>query len=161
MAPVGVCRALLYPVACWMYGWLHAAEKNSPSESYFFAPFAWIRLGLHLETISVFEELEKIKQQKELKQDFSVFFFSDQWQWAVFPGPRTKYNTAQRLLRWQGLRLSVRGKRRLHLRFVLPLSSPQKRVPHLPFWLFWVVFAVIVFCHRLTATLRLASARSG
>ena len=30
MAPVGVCGALLYTGACWMYGWLRAAEKNSP-----------------------------------------------------------------------------------------------------------------------------------
>ena len=35
MAPVGVCGALLHTGACWMYGWLRAAEKNSPSERYF------------------------------------------------------------------------------------------------------------------------------
>ena len=35
MAPVGVCGALLNTGACWMYGWLRAAEKNSPWESYF------------------------------------------------------------------------------------------------------------------------------
>ena len=35
MAPAGVCGALLHTGACWMYGWLRAAEKNSPSESYF------------------------------------------------------------------------------------------------------------------------------
>ena len=35
MAPVGVCGALLHTGPCWMYGWLRAAEKDSPSESYF------------------------------------------------------------------------------------------------------------------------------
>ena len=35
MAPVGVCGALLHTGPCWMYGWLRAAEKNSPSESCF------------------------------------------------------------------------------------------------------------------------------
>ena len=35
MAPVGVCGGLLHMGPCWMYGWLRAAEKNSPSESYF------------------------------------------------------------------------------------------------------------------------------
>ena len=35
MAPVGVCGALLHTGPCWMYGWLRAAERNSPSESYF------------------------------------------------------------------------------------------------------------------------------
>ena len=33
MAPVEVCGALLHTGPCWMYGWLHAAEKNSPLES--------------------------------------------------------------------------------------------------------------------------------
>ena len=32
---VGVCGALLYTGACWMYGWLREAVKNSSSESYF------------------------------------------------------------------------------------------------------------------------------
>ena len=36
MAPVGVCGALLHVGPSWMYGWLRAADKNSPSESYFF-----------------------------------------------------------------------------------------------------------------------------
>ena len=35
MAPVGVCGALLYTGGCRMHGWLRAAEKNSPWESYF------------------------------------------------------------------------------------------------------------------------------
>ena len=35
MAQVGVCGALLHTGACWMYGWLRAAQKNSPSERYF------------------------------------------------------------------------------------------------------------------------------
>ena len=35
MAAVRVCEALLYTGACWMYCWLRAAKKNSPSESYF------------------------------------------------------------------------------------------------------------------------------
>ena len=35
MAPVGVCGARLHTGPCWMYGWLRAAKKNSPSENYF------------------------------------------------------------------------------------------------------------------------------
>ena len=35
MAPVGVYGALLHTDPCWMYGWLRAAENNSPSENYF------------------------------------------------------------------------------------------------------------------------------
>ena len=36
------------------------------------------------------------------------------------------------------------------LGFCFPLFSPEKRVPHPAFRLFWFVSAVIGFCHRLT-----------
>ena len=39
------------------------------------------------------------------------------------------------------------------LRFVFPLFSSQKRVPHLAFGCSGFVFAVIGFCHLLTATM--------
>ena len=63
MALVGVCGALLHTGPCWMYGWLREAEKTHLGEL-LFASFGWIRLGWYLQTISVFEELEKSSQRK-------------------------------------------------------------------------------------------------
>ena len=40
MAPSGSAGALLHTGPCWMYGWLCAAEKNSPFGELLFAPFA-------------------------------------------------------------------------------------------------------------------------
>ena len=96
----------------------------------------------------------KIKPEKELEQDFSIFFGS---MTVSSLGLRTAYmyNTAERLGQWHGLRLSAASKT-----FAWVLFSTKKRVQHLAFWLFW-------FCvcgHWLLSPSphgHLASARSG
>ena len=44
-----------------------------------FAPFAWIRLGSYLQTVSVFEELEKSNQRKTWSKIFLFFRIDDKW----------------------------------------------------------------------------------
>ena len=96
----------------------------------------------------------KIKPQKELEQDLSIF--SDRWQWAVWDS-RTTFNTAERLVQWHGLRLSAANDA-----FAWVLFSsvfPTERVPHLAFWLFW--FCVCGHWLLSPSHGHLTSARSG
>ena len=63
----GACRGLRGTFAhgsmldVWLVAW--GREKLAFGEL-LFAPFAWIRLGWYLQTISVFEELEKSSQRR-------------------------------------------------------------------------------------------------
>ena len=72
MAPVEVCGALSYTGACLMYGRLHAAEKNSPRESYFLLEYA---LG---DTYRRFLCSKNFKKQATeiVEGDISTFFRS-------------------------------------------------------------------------------------
>ena len=126
MAQVGICGALLYTGACWMYGWLRAADKNSPSRATFYSL-----------TISVFEKLEKHSHRRNRARYFYFFFrIGDSQQCGAHNNvqPYTGYRAPCTVTRTA----FVGGKRHLRLRFVLPLFSPQKSVPHLTFWLLWV-----------------------
>ena len=117
---------------------LREAEKKLTFGELLFAPFAWIRLGWYLQTISVFEELEKIKPEKELEQDFSIFF-SDRWKWAVWYSEQ-RTNTAEWLVQWPGLRLSAASD---HLRLGFGFYTEKSSTPS--------VLAVLVLCLRSLA----------
>ena len=97
-----------------------------------FAPFGWIRLGWYLQTITVFEDHWKIKPVQELEQDLSIFSDGGQVSSSVWLRTTYTYNTAAWLVQWHGLRLSAASNA-----FAWVLLSPQKRVPHVAFWLFW------------------------
>ena len=129
MAPVGVCEALLHTGACWMYGWLRAAEKNSPSELYFLLLLLRYGLGWYLQTISVFEELEKSSHRKSSSKIFLFFRIDDNEQC------RTQNNGTT--LQSGDTDCGCRRQATPSLGFCFPLLSPQKRVTHLAFWLFW------------------------
>ena len=70
----------------------------------------------------------KIKRQNELEQDNSIFFGS---MIASSVGLRTTCNTAERLLRWGGLRLSAASDA-----FTWSCFPTRKKFRHLVFWLF-------------------------
>ena len=71
----------------------------------------------------------KIKRQKELQQDISIFFGS---MIVSSAGLRTTSNTADRLLRWHGLRLSAASDA-----FAWGCFPHRKKFRHQAFWLFW------------------------
>ena len=83
----------------------------------------------------------KIKPEKELEQDSSIFFFGSMTVSSV--GLRTAYNTAEWLVvvQWHGLRLRVGGKRHLRLGFVF--YTEKSSTPS--------VLAVLVLCLRSLA----------
>ena len=138
MAPVGVCGALLHTGLCWMYGWLSVAEKTHLRRATF-CFFCLTTLRVILTDDLCVRRTWKIKPEKELEQDFSIF--SDRWQ-VSSAGLRTTWqNNVQycRLACTVTRTAVVGGKRRLRLGFVLPTekgSTPS-------------VLAVLVLCLRL------------
>ena len=78
MAHVGVCGALLRRGPCWMYGWLPVTgETHLPRTT--FCSFCLNTLRVILTDDLPVRRTWKIKPEKELEQDFSIF--SDRWQW--------------------------------------------------------------------------------
>ena len=107
-----------------------------------FAPFAWIRLGWYLQTISVLKELEN-QTRERVRARFSIF--SDQWQVSSACG--TQNNVQHCRLACTVTRTAVvGGKRRVRLGFVSP---HRNRFYTWRFGCSGFVFAVIGFCHRL------------
>ena len=152
MALVGVCGAFLYTGACQMYGWLRAAKKTAPSESYF-CSFCWNTLRVILTDDLCVWGTWKVKPQKGLEQDLSIFFRIDDSKQC---GTQEQRTTLQSGLHgdkacgcWRQTTPS------LGHGFCLPLFLHRKGFFTKLFGFSGVVFAVISFCHRLKATSRL------
>ena len=132
MAPVGVCGALLYTGACWMYGWLRAAEKTHLGRA-FFAPFLEYTQG---------DTYRRSLCSKNLKNQATEIVRARYFYFLRIDGSeqcRTQNNVQHCRASCTVTRTAVvGGKQRLCLCFVLPLFSLQKRFPHLAFWLFRV-----------------------
>ena len=100
-----------------------------------FCSFSRIHSGWYLQTISVFEELEKSGHRKSSARYFYFLRIDGSEQC------RTQNNVQHCRASCTVTRTAVvGGKQHLRLRFVLPLFSLQKRFPHLAFWLFRVGF---------------------
>ena len=128
-------------VACgrWLVGWLHAAEKNSPSESYFCSLCLITRRVILTDDLCV-RRTWKIRPQKELEQDILFCRIDDS------SGACGNQNNVQHCRApCTVIQTSVVGdKRRLRFGFAFLCFPPQKRVPHLTFSLFW--FCVCGYC---------------
>ena len=123
MAPVGVCGALLLTGACWLYGWLRAAEKNSPSESYFLLVcLNTLRVIL---TVSVFKELENQATERVRGRHFSIFGSMTDGKQCRTQNNGTQHCSSKAMTRTA----VVGGKQHLHLSFVF-LCFPHRKWFH-------------------------------
>ena len=113
------------------------AEKKLTLGELLFTPFAWKRVGWYLQTISVFEKLEKIKRQKELEQDITIFLRIDDGEQCGTQNNVQHCRAPSTVTRTT----VVGGKRRLRLK----LFSPQKKVSTPS------VLAVLALCLRFLA----------
>ena len=98
MAPTGVCGALSYTCACWMYGWLFVAKKTHHGRATF-CSFCLNTLRVILTDDFCVWRTWKINPKNELEQDLSICSRIDCEQCG------TTYNTAEHLAWWHALRL--------------------------------------------------------
>ena len=121
MAPVGVCGALLYTGACWMYGWLRAAEKNSPWESYILIILLENALGDAYKRSLCSMNL-KNQATERVRARYLCFLRIDDSEQCTTQN-NVQHCRATCTVTWTAV---VGGKRHLRLRFRLPLFSPPK-----------------------------------
>ena len=153
MAPLGSAGHFRTQVHAGSMAGCVRQRKTDPGR----APFcsfclnmAWVILADDLHARTTW----KNKLQTELEHDIPIFFGSMIMSRVEH---RTEYSTAERLVRWHGLWLSAAGDAFACVLF-WPLFSPQKRPPHLAFWLFW--FCVCGYWLLLPFHGHLGSARS-